>query len=585
MTAYIPIIDDAQFLLSDVFDFNASMAALPGCEEVDTDLALSILEEGGKFCVEVIEPLNRSGDETGCRLENGQVTTPPGLAAAYQTFREAGWCGLSGAAEYGGQGLPLTLQILLNEMVSSANLSFGLFPGLTHGAVETISHHASPDLKALYLPRMISGEWTGAMALTESSAGTDLGLLTSRAEPLDDGSYRITGTKIFISSGDQDFGGNIVHLVLARLPGAAPGVKGISLFLVPKFLPDANGEAGERNSMSVGALEHKMGIHAQPTCVMNYDGAIGWLVGEAGRGLNAMFTMMNSERLFVGIQGLGIGEAANQKAAAYARERLQGRSADGSRGPVAIIEHADVRRMLLTGRALSDAGRALAVWTALQMDTAAMHPDAAVRQQADGFVALLTPVIKAAFTDFGFETAVLSQQVFGGHGYIREWGMEQYVRDARITQIYEGTNGVQAMDLVGRKLPMENGAVAQRFFALMRKDLEQASHPEIAPLAQPVLQALQALESTTMHVLSVARDLNALGAAATDYLRFFALVSYGWLWVRMAEKSLPRATPLHQRKQASARFFITRLLPQTAALEQAIRADAADLAQLAADAF
>ncbi|CAK7071392.1 acyl-CoA dehydrogenase C-terminal domain-containing protein [Kerstersia gyiorum] len=585
MTAYIPTTEDAQFLLSDVFDFNASMAVLPGCEEVDTDLALSILEEGGKFCVEVLEPLNRSGDETGCRLENGQVITPPGLASAYQAFREAGWCGLSGSADYGGQGLPLTLQILLNEMVSSVNLSFGLFPGLTHGAVETLTHHASPALKELYLPRMISGEWTGAMALTEASAGTDLGLLTTRAEPLDDGSYRITGTKIFISSGDQDFGGNIIHLVLARLPGAAPGVKGISLFLVPKFLPDANGEIGERNNMSVGALEHKMGIHAQPTCVMNYDGAIGWLVGEAGRGLNAMFTMMNAERLFVGIQGLGLGEAANQKAAAYARERLQGRSADGSRGPVAIIEHADVRRMLLTGRALNDAGRALAVWTALQMDTAARHPDGATRQQADGFVALLTPVIKAAFTDFGFETAVLSQQVFGGHGYIREWGMEQYVRDARITQIYEGTNGVQAMDLVGRKLPMANGALASSFFALVRKELEQARAGNTADLAAPVLDALQRLESVTGYLLSSAHDANTLGAAATDYLRFFALVAYGWLWVRMAGKSQAGATPLHQRKLAAARFFVTRLLPQTIALEQAIRADAAELAKLAADAF
>lgn len=585
MPAYTPPTEDVHFLLSEIFDFDASMAALPGCEEVNTELAVSILEEGGKFCAEVLEPLNRSGDEAGCRLENGQVHTPPGLAAAYHAFREAGWCGLSGDTEYGGQGLPHTLQILLDEMLSSSNLSFGLFPGLTRGAVETIAHHASPALKALYLPRMVSGEWTGAMALTEAAAGTDLGALTTRAEPLDDGSYRITGTKIFISSGDHDFGGNVIHLVLARLPGAPQGVKGISLFLAPKFLLDANGAEGARNSLSVGALEHKMGIHAQPTCVMNYDGAIGWLVGEPGRGLNAMFTMMNAERLFVGIQGLGIAEAASQKAAAYARERQQGRSADGSRSPVAIIEHADVRRMLLTGRALTDAGRALAVWTALQMDIAALHPDPDTRQQADGFVALLTPVIKAAFTDFGFETAVLAQQVFGGHGYIREWGMEQYVRDARITQIYEGTNGVQAMDLVGRKLPMENGALAQRFFSLIRNDLDQAQADGAGTLAAPVLAALQGLEGVTDSLLAGTRDPHTIGAAATDYLRCFALVSYGWLWVRMASKCLAQNTPQQQRKMAAARFFVKRLLPHTTGLEAAIRAGAEDLVQLDAEAF
>mgnify|MGYP001009876197 FL=1 len=460
MASYIPPIDDIAFLLNDVLDFDTLMQALPGHEEVNAELAVSVLEEGGKFCAGVLEPINRSGDEEGCKLDNGRVTTPKGIADAYKAFVEAGWGGLSGAVEFGGQGLPRVMQILLDEMLSSANLSFGLFPGLTRGAVEAIEYHASEELKATYLPKMISGEWTGAMALTESSAGTDLGLLTTRAEPVGDGSYKVKGNKIFISSGDHDFGGNVVHLVLARLPDAPKGVKGISLFLVPKFLVNADGSLGARNGMSVGSLEHKMGIHAQPTCVMNYDGAVGWLVGEPGRGLNAMFTMMNAERLFVGIQGLGIAEAANQKAVTYARERLQGRSVDGTRGPVAIIEHPDVRKMLLTGRSFIDGARALAIWAAMQMDIASRHPDAEERRKADGFVALLTPVIKAAFTDFGFETAVMSQQVFGSHGYIREWGMEQFVRDARITQIYEGTNGVQAMDLVGRKLTMENGALA-----------------------------------------------------------------------------------------------------------------------------
>jgi alkylation response protein AidB-like acyl-CoA dehydrogenase len=587
MANYIPPIDDIRFLLNGVFDFDGVMASLPSHAEVTGELAMAVMEEGGKFCAQVLEPLNRSGDEEGCRLEEGRVSTPKGTADAYRAFVEAGWGGLSGDTAFGGQGLPRVLQVLFDEMLASANLSFGLFPGLTRGAVEAIAHHASDDLKAGYLPRMISGEWTGAMALTESSAGTDLGLLTTRAEPAADGAFAITGTKIFISSGDHDFGGNIVHLVLARMIGAPKGVKGISLFLVPKYLVNEDGSLGPRNGMSVGALEHKMGIHAQPTCVMNYDGAIGWLVGEAGKGLNAMFTMMNAERLLVGIQGLGIGEAANQKAVAYARERLQGRSVDGSRGPVPIIEHADVRKMLLNGRALTDAGRALAVWTSLQMEVATLHPNAATRREADGLVALLTPVIKAAFTDFGFETAVASQQVFGGHGYIREWGMEQYVRDARIAQIYEGTNGVQAMDLVGRKLAMEGGDLAPRFFRLVRAELNAVSgDARVADFAGRVEQALARLESVTAELLSRASDPFEAGAAATDYLRFFALVSFGWMWVRMAGAALAGpATPFTRRKLALARFFVERLLPQTAALELTIRSDARAIEDFDVDLF
>lgn len=587
MAGYIPPVEDMSFLLGEVFDFDAQMTALPGCDDVNTELATRILEEGGKFCAEILEPLNRGGDEEGCKLSNGMVTTPKGVADAYKAFVEAGWGGLSGSPEFGGQGLPRVLQILLDEMVSSANLSFGLFPGLTRGAVEAISHHASDELKQKYLPKMVTGEWTGAMALTESRAGTDLGLLTTRAEPVGDGSYSISGSKIFISSGDQDFGGNIIHLVLARLPDMPKGVKGISLFLSPKFLVDADGRLGERNRMSVGSLEHKMGIHAQPTCVMNYDGAIGWLVGERGRGLNAMFTMMNAERLFVGMQGLGVGEAANQKAVAYARERLQGRSADGERGPVAIIEHADVRKMLLEGRSITEAGRALAVWIALQMDIAASHPDAETRRKAEGLVALLTPVVKAAFTDFGFEIAVLSQQVFGGHGYIREWGMEQYVRDVRIAQLYEGTNGVQAMDLVGRKLPMENGELPLRFLALVREELSQINGPAwLDTVKSTVVDSLARLEKLTEDLLAKGADPVEAGACATDYLRFFALVAFGWLWVRMAQTAAACATTPHkQRKLALARFFAARLLPQTVALEAAIRAGASDIMALDADLF
>lgn len=589
MANYTPPVEDMVFLLSDVFAFDKTMAALPGFDEVNTELAASVLEEAGKFAAEILEPLNRPGDEEGAKLDGGLVTTPKGFKEAYRAFAEAGWSGLSGDPEYGGQGLPRTLQILMDEMVSSANLSFGLFPGLTRGATEAIGHHASDELKAIYLPKMISGEWTGAMALTESSAGTDLGLLTTRAEPQADGSYKVTGNKIFISSGDQDFGGNIIHLVLARLPDAPKGVKGISLFLVPKFLVNADGTLGARNGLAAGALEHKMGIHAQPTCVMNYDGATGYLVGEANRGLAAMFTMMNAERLFVGIEGLGVGEAATQKATAYAKERLQGRSLDGSRPLVPIIEHPDVRKMLLTGRVLCDGARALSMWTALQMDTADRHPDEATRKAADGFVALMTPIVKAAFTDFGFETAVISQQVFGGHGYIREWGMEQFVRDARITQIYEGTNGVQAMDLTGRKLPMEGGELAPRFFALIKQDLQTASLVAGAEaITRETAAALDRLERATSYLLGKAENPAEAGAAATDYLRLFALTALGWCWAKMAMAALAAgadAAPVVRRKPALAEFYAARILPQTMALEASILKGPATLMALAADDF
>ncbi|QRM32901.1 acyl-CoA dehydrogenase C-terminal domain-containing protein [Microvirga sp. VF16] len=571
MPAYNPPIGDIAFLLTEVFDFDAVMQSLPGHEEVDTEFALSILEEGGRFCARVLEPLNRSADEQGCKLENGVVSTPEGIAEAYRSFVAAGWGGLSGDVEFGGQGLPRVLQILFDEMLSSANMSFGLFPGLTRGAVEAIAHHASKDLKEKYLPNMTSGEWTGAMALTEASAGTDLSLLSTRAEPIGDGSYRLQGTKIFISSGDHDFGGNVIHLVLARLPDAPKGIKGISLFLAPKFLVNDDGSLGERNSISVGSLEHKMGIHGQPTCVMNYDGATGWVVGEPGRGLNAMFTMMNAERLFVGIQALGIAEAANQKAANYARERLQGRSLDGIQTPVPIIEHPDVRKMLLSGRSFIEAARALSIWTAIQMDSAARHPDPKMRERADGFVALLTPVVKGAFTDFGLETAVLSQQVFGGHGYIREWGMEQFVRDVRITQIYEGTNGVQAMDLVSRKLPMEDGALVLRFFELIKQELQATSVvPASERITKATEEALSRLERSTRAILAGSADPTVAGSAATDYLRLFALTSFGWMWAKMVSKADNMDAPIKCRKVALANFFADRMLPQTLALESAL---------------
>ncbi|EQB06143.1 alkylation response protein AidB-like acyl-CoA dehydrogenase [Sphingobium wenxiniae] len=576
MQNYVPPVDDYRFLMTQVLGFDGAMAEMG--LEVDSDLAATVLEEAGRLCAERLHPLNRTGDEEGSRLIDGVVTLPRGFADAYREFQEAGWASLSSDPEHGGQGLPFILQLWLDEMLSATNLSFGLIPGLTRGACEAIKAHASEELKAVYLPPMVRGEWTGAMALTESGAGTDLALLKTKAEPSGENGYAVTGTKIFISSGDHDIGGNIVHLVLARLPDAPAGVKGISLFLVPKFLPDASGGFTVRNAMSVGALEKKMGIHAQPTCVMNYDGATGWLVGEPHKGLAAMFTMMNAERLMVGIQGLGIAGGAYQQAAAYARDRLQGRSADGSRGPVAIIEHADVRRMLLGVRAFVEAGRALAGWTALQLDRAHRHPDGAERARADALVALLTPVVKAGFTDFGFESAVQAQQVFGGHGYIREWGMEQYVRDARIAQIYEGTNGVQAMDLVGRKLPLGGGAVAQGFFDMIAADLEG----QATPVAAGTCEALQLLRDATAALHGA--DADRLGAAAVDYLRLFALVSMGWMWARMAAAAKD-GTSAHSGKRAVADFFARRMLPQAKGLAAALSAGAEPIMALPADAF
>ena len=572
MQSYIPPIDDYRFLLEEVLDFDGAMTALG--KDVDCGLATAVLEEAGKFCADHLHPLNRQGDEQGARLVDGSVVMPDGFAAAYHAFVEAGWPSLAADPDHGGQGLPFILQLWLDEMLSASNLSFGLFPGLTRGAMEAIAAHASDDLKTRYLAPLISGEWTGAMALTESGAGTDLALLKTKAEDLGDGRFAITGQKIFISSGDHDMASNIVHLVLARLPDAPAGVKGISLFLVPKMLPDDT-----RNTMSVGALEKKMGIHAQPTCVMNYDGATGWLVGEPHRGLAAMFTMMNAERLMVGIQGLGIAGAAYQQAAAYAKDRLQGRSSDGGRGPVAIIEHADVRRMLLKVRAFVEAGRALAGWTALQWDRAQGHADPAIRADADALVALLTPVVKAAFTDFGFESAVAAQQVFGGHGYIREWGMEQFVRDARIAQIYEGTNGVQAMDLVGRKLPMAGGTVVERLFDQIEMDLQKCEGVE---MAERVRNALGLLRDATIALRGAGAD--AAGAAAVDYLRLFALVCLGWMWTRMAAVATGDS-PLHASKRALAEFFVLRLLPESEGLARAIGAGEASLMAMPGDAF
>ena len=580
---------DMLYLLGPLLGAEAAGAALDGAEPCSLALMESVLAEAGRFCAKTLQPLNRSGDEAGCRLENGVVRTPMGFPAAYAAFVAGGWPSLSHPPGHGGQGLPRALQLLLDEMLASANFSFGLFAGLTRGAVEAIERHASEALKRLYLPPMVEGRWTGAMALTEAHAGSDLGLLRTRAEPDGGGAFRLTGSKIFISAGDHDLAENIIHLVLARLPGAPAGTRGISLFLVPKYLPDAQGRPGLRNAMAPGGIEAKMGIHASPTCVINYDGATGWLVGTEHRGLAAMFTMMNAERLYVGMQGLGIAEAAYQGAAAYAKGRIQGRAPGNPAGPAQpILVHPDVRRMLLTMRGFTEAGRALAIWTALEMDAAAAHPAAARRAEADAMVGLLTPVIKALFTDLGFEAAVLGQQVLGGHGYVRDWGMEQLVRDARVAQIYEGTNGIQAMDLVGRKILADGGATAARFFAVLRDTLAAAAAiPGAEVYAAPLAAALARLESATAR-LAVGTDPDEPGAAAADYLRLFGLVALGWMWLRMALLALARgheATAQDRAKLAVGGFFMGRILPQTAGLDLALQAGAGPVMALAEDFF
>ncbi|MBI0435492.1 acyl-CoA dehydrogenase C-terminal domain-containing protein [Roseomonas sp. KE0001] len=585
MPPYHPPTEEMLALLDEVLSAERHLAALPGLDGPLLPLLRDILPEAGRLAAGVLAPLNRIGDEEGCRLQNGTVHMPRGFDAAYQAFTEGGWGGLSQPVEWGGQGLPRIAQILLDEMVSSANFAFGLLPGLTRGVAEALERHGSPALKALYLPKLITGEWAGAMVLTEPQAGTDLGLLRCRAEPGPEGSWRLTGSKIFITGGDHELAPNIIHMVLARLPDAPAGVRGISLFLVPKYLPGPDGEPAARNAMAPSALERKMGIHGSPTCAMSYDGATAWLVGAPHRGLQAMFTMMNAERLFVGIQGLGVAEAAYQGAVAYARERLQGRAPGQESGPAQpILVHPDVRRMLLTIRAFTGAARGLALWTALQMETAARHPEAAARARADRLVALMTPVIKAGFTDLGFEATVLAQQVFGGHGYIRDHGMEQLVRDARIAQIYEGTNGVQAMDLAGRKLALEDGAAAREFFALVRESLEEATAVAgAADLATPLAAALARLEGATERLRRrAATDPAETGAAAADYLRLFLLVALGWMWLRMALAALRTGAreERHRRWLDVAGFFHRRILPQSVALDLALAEGAAPVMAL-----
>ncbi|WP_273822328.1 acyl-CoA dehydrogenase C-terminal domain-containing protein [Pseudomonas asplenii] len=589
MTDYTAPLRDMRFVLHEVFQGPAMWARLPAlAERVDTDTADAILEEAAKITGQLIAPLSRNGDEQGVRFDAGEVTTPDGFQAAWQTYREGGWVGLGGNPEYGGMGMPKMLSVLFEEMMYAADSSFSLYSALSAGSCLAIDAHASEVLKQTFLAPIYEGRWSGTMCLTEPHAGTDLGLIRTRAEPQANGSYRITGSKIFITGGEQDLTENIIHLVLAKLPDAPAGPKGISLFLVPKYLIGADGGLGERNGVHCGSIEHKMGIKASATCVMNFDGAVGYLVGEPNKGLAAMFTMMNYERLSIGIQGIGCAEASYQNAARYANERLQSRSAMGpqAKDKMAdpIIHHGDVRRMLLTMRALTEGGRAFATYVGQQLDLARYAEAAGERENAQRLVSLLTPVAKAFFTDNGLESCVLGQQVYGGHGYIREWGQEQLVRDVRIAQIYEGTNGIQALDLLGRKVLADGGQALAVFTDEIRLFCADA------PLHRDaVLQAIERLSDTSHWLMRHAvDDANLISASAVEYLQLFGLTAYAYMWARMAAAAQPAMADdpaFYGAKLASAEFFFQRLLPRSLALEASIKAGSHSLYQLRPEQF
>ncbi len=596
MPTYKAPVNDTVFLLNDVFNY-ANYANLPGFSEAPIDVIESVLGEGAKFVEEVIQPLNRMGDIEGCkRHDDGSVTTPKGFTQAYKALVEGGWVGLAGDPDYGGQGLPAFLSVLLSEYGNSANVAFWMYPGLTNGAVAALRVHGSEDLKSRYLQKMTTGDWTGTMCLTEPHCGTDLGLIKTRAAPEADGSYAISGQKIFISAGEHDLSDNIVHLVLAQIDGAPAGVKGISLFLVPKFLPNPGGGVGERNGVMCGSIERKMGIHGNATAVLNFDAAKGWLVGEPHRGLPAMFVMMNGARLGVAVQGLGVSEVAYQNAAAYAKERRQGRSLKGPVEPDKpadpLLVHPDVRRMLLEIRAFNEGARALLVWIALTQDEARHAPDEKARQAADDRLGLMTPVLKGVFTDYGFSNAVKAQQVLGGHGYIAEWGMEQFVRDARIAMIYEGANGVQALDLVARKLPKDGGRALMAFLGEISQFLTaEKSDAVLAPYLGGLQTAVGHLQQASLWLSrNGIADPNNAGAASTDYMHLFGLTALGYMWARVVKAVLARqakgeSSATLDAKLILAKFFSERMLPETAAHLARLSAGASTLMALPAEAF
>ena len=596
MPQYQAPLRDMLFVMDELLHAGDTLAALPAHKDNDTDTLHAVLEEAAKFASEVVFPLNQSGDAEGCSLnrDTHNVTAPSGFKAAYEQYVAGGWPSLACDPEHGGQGLPVLINQCLYEMLNSANQAWTMYPGLSHGAYECLHAHGTPEQKATYLPKLTNGEWTGSMCLTEPHCGTDLGLLRTKAEPQADGSYRITGAKIFISAGEHDLAANIVHLVLARLPDAPAGSKGISLFAVPKFNVNADGSLGERNGIYCGGLEHKMGIHGNATCQMVLDGARGSLVGEPHKGLQAMFVMMNAARLGVGMQSLGLTEVAYQNAAAYAKDRLQMRALSGPKAPDKaadpIIVHPDVRRMLLTARAYAEGGRALAMHTALLLDVEQHHPDAKVRADAADEVALLTPIVKAFLTDNGWIATTLCQQVFGGHGYIKEWGMEQHVRDARINMIYEGTNSIQALDLLGRKVLADNGAKLKKFgqrIAVFIEDegVNEAMQEFINPLAD---LADKVVKLTTELGMKAFQNPEEVGAAAVDYLRVCGHLVFAYLWARMAKIALDKQASgdaFYKAKLITARFYFAKLLPETAGLIRTARSGVAPLMALDADLF
>ncbi|MDH4560812.1 acyl-CoA dehydrogenase C-terminal domain-containing protein [Pseudomonas sp. BN411] len=595
MPEYKAPLRDIRFLIDEVFDYPASYAAL-GASDATPDMVAAILEEGARFCEQVLSPINRSGDEEECQWRDGVVTTPKGFKEAFAQYVEGGWNGLAADPAYGGQGLPHSLGLIISEMVASANQSWAMYPGLTHGAMSAIHAHGTEEQKQTYLTRLTEGRWTGTMCLTEPHCGTDLGIIKTRAVPQADGSYAISGTKIFISAGEHDMSENIIHLVLAKLPDAPAGTKGISLFIVPKFLPAGEG-IGERNAVSCGSIEHKMGIKASATCVMNFDGATGFLIGEANKGLNCMFTMMNHARLGTGMQGLCLGEASYQGAVRYANDRLQMRALTGPKAPDKpadpIIVHPDVRRMLLTMKAFNEGNRALAYFTAQQLDIAHRSDSAEQREEAENLLAFLTPICKAFMTDSGLEATNLGMQVFGGHGYIREWGMEQLVRDCRIAPIYEGTNGIQALDLLGRKVLGSQGKLLRGFTKLIHKFCQaQTEHPRFKAQVAELARLNQQWGELTQKVgMAAMKDPDEVGAAALDYLMYSGYITLAWLWLRMAlvaEAKLQAGegdSAYYQTKLATCDFYFKRLLPRTEAHRAAVEAGSDCLMQLPAENF
>ena len=592
MADYKAPLRDMRFILNEVFDVSSQWAQLPALAEVvDADTVEAILEEAGKVTSKGIAPLSRAADEEGCHWHDSAVTTPAGFLQAYRTYAEGGWVGVGGDPQFGGMGMPKVVSAQVEEMVNSASLSFGLYPMLTAGACLSILAHASEALKQAYLPNMYAGVWAGSMCLTEAHAGTDLGIIRTKAEPQANGSYKVSGTKIFITGGEHDLTENIIHLVLAKLPDAPAGPKGISLFLVPKFLVNADGSLGERNPVTCGSIEHKMGIQASATCVMNFDAAEGYIVGEPNKGLAAMFTMMNYERLGVGIQGLASGERSYQNAVEYARDRLQSRSPTGAQAKdkVAdpIIVHPDVRRMLLTMKASNEGGRAFSSYVALQLDRAKFSEEATERKRAEDLVALLTPVAKAFLTDLGLETTVHGQQIFGGHGYIREWGQEQLVRDVRITQIYEGTNGIQALDLIGRKV-VGNGGASYKIFAEEIRWFIADTGGAMAEFTKPLGAALDNLDQLTTWVIDKAlHNPQEIGAASVEYLQVFGYTAYAYMWALMAQAALGKEDQeaFYASKLGTARFFFARLLPRIHSLTASVKAGSESLYLLDAEQF